>query len=348
MTKTMCVAIVATVAAGLAGCALLKNEKVTAWECARAETLTWFAENQFGVTPIGRPTDMKIGTNSVTFADGRLTINIKVALPEGASKDNPVPVFVFGSYIHPSAKQFDIPVARITERGYAYVSFNYNDICPNVSRPTGDIDRWADGVIAWAATGDPKTRNITRTPTSWGTIGAWAWGYSRVMDWIETRPELDATRVAIVGHSRGGKTALWAAAQDTRFAMSVSNNSGCGGARLNDMDMPRCEKIVQILDKFPNWFALNYAKWINRDREIAHDSDELLSLIAPRLCYVASAADDYWAGPAGEFESYSRARELWEAYGHPDGIGYHLRAGGHGLLPSDWEKFMNFADKHMR
>lgn len=226
----------------VAGCGTEKmvNPKVSAWEKGgRAEVLKWYQEHQFGTTPIGRPADEVIGERSVTFAGGKIKIDITVALPEGASKDNPVPVFIFGDHKCASKPPFEktvyegIPTNSITARGYAYVTWNFNDVCPNAARYTKDLDRWADGVIAWQATGDPKGRDVKRTPTSWGTIGAWAWGFSRVMDWIETRPELDAKRVAVLGHSRGGKTALWAAAQDERFAMGISNNSGCGGAKLN-------------------------------------------------------------------------------------------------------------------
>ncbi len=332
--------------------------KVSAWEKGgRAETLKWFAENQFGVTPLGRPSDMKINERSVTFADGRITIDITLALPKGASKDKPVPVFLFGDHKcegKPPYKKFvfpNIPTNAITARGYAYVTFNMNDVCPNASRWTRDLDRWADGVIAWQATGDPKARRVKRTMTSWGTLGAWAWGCSRVMDWIETRPELDAKRVAVLGVSRGGKMALWAAAQDTRFAMGISSVSGCGGAKLNKYPGPRnptCQDIDDILFYFPNWFALNYADWVGRDREITRDSDDLLRLIAPRLCYVASATQDVRACPAAERASWELAHDLWEAYGCPERMGYHIREGKHDLLPYDWEKFMDFADKHMR
>ncbi len=372
MKKLLMVCAVAVVATGLWGAsparnkrtaayktrkaATVKNEKVAAWENGkRAETLKWFAENQFGVAPFGRPKDLKIGKDYVSFADGLFKIEITVALPEGASKRNPAPVFLYGDFgcsetpPHHKIVYGKIPTNAITARGYAYVTFNFNDICPNAHKRRGDYPRWADGIIAWHATGDPKNRNVVRTPTSWGSLSAWAWGFSRVMDWIETRPELDAKRVAAVGHSRGGKTALWAAAQDTRFAMGVSNNSGCGGAKLNNLEFDKSvEDIEDILRYYPNWFCLNYAKWIKRDKEITHDSDDLLRLIAPRLCYVASARADFRAGPGGEFESYSRARDLWRAYGRPDGIGYHLREGNHNILPYDWEKFMDFADEHMK
>lgn len=340
-----------------AGCGAGKpeNPQVSAWEQGgRASTLQWFQEHQFGVTPVGRPADQTIGERSVAFAGGKIKIDITVALPEGASREHPAPVFVFGDHLcgdHPPYENKvygGIPTNAVTARGYAYVTWNFNDICPNAKRYTNDLDRWADGVIAWQATGDPQSRDIKRTNESWGTLGAWAWGFSRVMDWIESRPELDAKRVAVLGHSRGGKAALWAAAQDERIAMGVSNNSGCGGAKLNNFDCPGSEHIEQILHNFPNWFCLNYAEWIGRDAEITLDSDSLLKLIAPRLCYVASATEDPWAGPPAEKEAWNRARGLWVAYGHPERMGYHLREGKHLLTPYDWQKFMDFADRHLK
>ena len=347
------------------------SKVVQDWEReGRAKTLKWYEDNQFGKTPIGRPADEVIGERSVSFAGGKIKIDITVALPEGASKDHPAPVFVFGDHCCEGAPMYanrvyeGIPTNAITARGYAYVTWNFNDVCPNAARYSKDLDRWADGVIAWQATGDPKARNVPRTGTSWGTIGAWAWGHSRVMDWIETRPELDASRVAVLGHSRGGKTALWAAAQDERFAMGISNDSGCGGAKLNAFDCPKSEHIGQILHNFPNWFCTNYTAWIGRDAEIPVDSDSLIKLIAPRLAYVASATEDPWAGPPAEFAAAKKASALWEAYrfpglglatfpgqeafDHSGHVGYHLRPGKHKLLPYDWERYMDFADKYLK
>lgn len=190
--------------------------------------------------------------------------------------------------------------------------------------------------------------NVVRAADGWGTIGAWAWGNSRVMDWIESRPELDATRVAVLGHSRGGKTALWTGAQDERFAMTISNGSGCGGARLGRARDPKAETIRQILHNFPNWFCPNFAAWIDRDAELPHDADDLMRLIAPRLVYVASGSEDAWAGPAAEKAAWDAAHDLYRAYGLEERMGYHCHEGPHKLRPDDWEKFMDFADRHLK
>jgi len=359
---------------GVAVAKLPPAESVADWEAhGRAETLAWFATNQFGVTPIGLPADAQFDATGVSFAGGRIRLDIHLSLPPGASAAHPVPVFVFGdlsSTMDPSTRQQltypDVPTNRILACGYAYVHFNFNCVCPNAQRRwskndtdidvhndpapyAGRLSDWCRGVIAWHATGDPERLDIRRGPTDWGMLGAWAWSFSRVMDWIERRPELDAKKVAIAGHSRGGKAALWAGAQDTRFAMVIVNNSGCGGARMHGALGPGCETIYDSLYHNPNWYCPNYAQWAGRDADFGrcgHDSDDLLRTIAPRLLCVASATEDYTAWPPGECEAWMRSRALWQAYGCVDRTHYHVRIGGHKLLPEDWEHYLQFAKRH--
>ena len=197
---------------------------------------------------------------------------------------------------------------------------------------------------------------------SWATISAWAWGASRVLDWIETEPLLDAKHVAVVGHSRGGKTALVAGVYDKRFAMACSNCSGCSGAKLNHIDLPKSEHIAPIVKNFPYWFCQNYFMHANRDDQLPFDQHQFIALIAPRLVCVASATKDVWAGQPGEWWSAKLASPAWELYGkkglaadsfpapdtpQQDGcISYHIRTGIHNLTPYDWNRYMDFADKH--
>jgi len=329
---------------------------VKEWELKRrAETLRWFEEHQFGKTPVGRLPDEKIGESSVEFTDSGLRINITCCLPKGADASHPVPVFVFGDHRggqkapdYPQEDYAGIPTNSITARGYAYVRWNFNDVCPNACRWSKTLHRWPVGIISYLATGDKTSTNVVRTASSWGTIGAWAWGNSRVMDWIETRPELDARRVAVLGHSRGGKTALWTGAQDERFAMTISNGSGCGGARLGRAKDPKAETFKAILHNFPNWFCTSFTEWINRDAEIPHDADDLMRLVAPRLLYVASGSEDAWAGPRAEKAAWDAAHDLYRAYGLEERMGYHCHEGPHKLRADDWEKFMDFADLHLK
>ena len=328
------------------------------WEKERAQVLDWFRRNWFGYAPIGRPADEIIGERSVSCADGKVKINLFLALPSDANSTNPVPVFVFGDHCElDSGTPYEgIPTNSITSRGYAYVYYNFNDVAPD--RYVDDVRRFTGVFSVYGGWNRPDG-------AGWGKVAAWAWGYSRVMDWIETRPELDARRVAIIGQSRGGKTALWAAAQDERFAMTVANNSGTGGAHLNEMITPYSEQVYAFLRcRSWNLFCPNFLKFDGRETMMEHDADDLLRLIAPRLLYVGSASKDASAGPEGEFEATRRASELWRAYGHKgisltaypdpgttdigDFVGFHLRPGEHRLLPYDWKRCMDFADRYLK
>ena len=162
------------------------------------------------------------------------------------------------------------------------------------------------------------------------------------MDWMESEPTLDAKRVAVVGHSRCGKAALLAGVLDSRFAMACVNDSGCSGAKLNRMDLPGSESIADITRSFPYWFCDNYRTWVNRDAEMPFDQHQFMALMAPRLLAVGSAADDAWAGPAGEEESCRQARPAWD---DPAKLDYHVRPGGHDLNLADWTAYMDFAER---
>jgi dienelactone hydrolase len=242
------------------------------------------------------------------------------------------------------------PAEEIVARGYAALAFFNGDVDPDKH------DGFTNGVHG-VFQPDPAVR----TADSWGTIAAWAWGASRVMDWIETEPSIDRTRVGVVGHSRGGKTALWTGATDTRFALTVSNDSGCGGAKLHRMDLPKSETVAMINKAFPHWFCGQFKHYTNNVAALPVDQHQLVALMAPRLVYVASATLDHWAGQSGEFQSCVLASPVWGLYGmkglagdvfpDPDTplqdgrIGYHLRTGKHDLTVYDWQRFMDFFEK---
>jgi hypothetical protein len=182
-----------------------------------------------------------------------------------------------------------------------------------------------------------------------------------VLDYLETVPEINSKQVAVIGHSRGGKTALWCGAEDQRFAMAVSNDAGCGGASLSRRKFQGREQVDRIVKSFPHWFCGNFATYADREEALPVDQHELMALIAPRAIAVGSASEDRWADPRGEFLSVTHAAPVYLLFGHKalggaemppiggvihgDQAHYHLRPGKHNLTLVDWQHYWDFADR---
>jgi hypothetical protein len=239
------------------------------------------------------------------------------------------------------------PVEELLSRGYGVATAYYGDLEPDHE------EGWKTGIRT------SLQKELAISPDEWAAIGAWGWGLSRIMDYLETDTQVDAKKVAITGHSRLGKAALWAAANDRRFAMVISNNSGEGGTALARRNYG--ETLERINTAFPYWFIEKYKSYNKNPGSLPVDQHMLMALMAPRPLYVASAEEDKWADPKGEFLSAKHAEPVYQLYGkkgldvkemppieHPVGetIGYHIRTGGHNIILYDWQQFMNFADKH--
>ncbi|MDX9946517.1 MAG: prolyl oligopeptidase family serine peptidase [Bacteroidales bacterium] len=345
-----------------------KVDNSDAWtRIRRPEILELFRENVYGRVPetpyeksfrivnenrnaMGGAATLK-EVDIVISSEGKsLTIRLNLFVPNNAGKK--VPAFLTinnrgTDQADPSRKIKNEfwPAEAIVSRGYAAAVFQNSDVDPD------NFDDFKNGIHGLLDRGERKG-------DSWGTIAAWAWGASRCMDYLVTDSDIDAGKVAVLGHSRGGKTALWAAAEDQRFAMAVSNESGCGGAALARRKFG--ETIETINRAFPHWFCRNYVQWGNNEDAMPVDMHMLLALIAPRTVYVTSASEDLWADPRGSYLSLYNSLPVFRLFDSNTALsaqmpplnnpvssgntGYHVRDGVHNLLVKDWNWIMDMAD----
>jgi hypothetical protein len=367
------------------------------WErVRRPEILRLFEENMFGRSP-GRPPGMTFEPLSIRRgALNETAVRKEIAVYLNGKKDGPrmdillylpasakskVPVFLGLNFAgnHAVTNEPDVrlstrwmrggkgvvdhratdesrgeassrwDLANIIGHGYGLATAYYGDLEPDRA------DGRADGVRAvfQPPTGDPGSE--------WGAIAAWAWGLSRALDYLETDPNVDAKKVIVMGHSRLGKTALWAGASDRRFAAVISNDSGEGGAAISRRNFG--ENVADLNRAFPHWFCANYKKYSDNVNALPVDSHMLIALIAPRPVYIASAVEDTWADPKGEFLGGLNADPVYRLLG-TDGlgtkempgiekpvmttIGYHIRNGKHDVTAYDWAQYLAWADRHVR
>ncbi|MDP3849300.1 MAG: acetylxylan esterase [Luteolibacter sp.] len=363
------------------------------WEKRREELLRLFESHVYGKTPVGRPTEMRFESRKKVngFLGGLATLEeIRIHFSPAAEEpfldllvikpsqipETGAPTFLALNFngnhsIHPSpeitlsgswmrtseedvkngliddnratensrgSKSSRWPVEKLIKSGTALATFYYGDIDPDFD------DGFKNGIHALF--GQPAA-------DEWGSIGAWAWGASRAMDFLTTDKDIDKERVAIFGHSRLGKTALWAGARDQRFSLVISNNSGCGGAALSR----RCfgERVGRINTAFPHWFSDAFLQYNENEAALPVDQHQLIALIAPRRVYVASAVEDEWADPRGEFLAAKHAGPVYELLGKKglgvcdlpglntpvgDTVRYHIRAGKHDVTDFDWEEYI--------
>jgi hypothetical protein len=339
------------------------------WNTRRAEILELFRANVYGRRP-GVPAERRFEVieENRSAMDGKATLkriavhsardgrthrfDLTIFLPNSAG---PSPLFLLinnrgANLTDPTRAERSPfwPAEALIARGCAIAALQYGDLAPD------NPERFRDGVIRLFE-GSPAGN---RRPDAWASLAAWGWGASRAMDYFETDTRIDAGRVAIVGHSRGGKASLWAGAEDERFALVVSNDSGEGGAALTRRNFG--ETLGRITESFPHWFAGRYRGFAGREKTLPVDQHMLLALIAPRALYVASADEDLWSDPRGEFLALAHTSPVYALWGeriiHPGDMppldrplvagrrGYHIRSGIHNLTAFDWERFMDFAD----
>jgi hypothetical protein len=362
-------------------------------EIRRPEILRAFAQRVYGQTPEIK-TSRRLETirpDSKVFAGLATRKQIRIRLFESGeapwidlllyvpnTAGGPVPVFLGLNYgnqgvdpdpeIVPSRNAVcrrgehahRWPLEMLLKRGYAVASFHGGDV---------ELDRhgsgcrfttegWQKGIRYFVMRQSGRTE---LADNEWGSIGAWAWGLSRALDYLQTDAAIDRNRVAVFGHSRTGKTALWAGAQDERFALVISNNSGQGGASLARRRFG--ETVAASCSLSGIWYCRNYRNYANNEAALPVDAHLLIALIAPRPVYVASAEQDRWADPRGEFLAARHAERVYRLLGRtglgvdampavnqPVGqtVGYHVRVGDHDILPYDWQRYLDFADRHFR
>ena len=285
------------------------------------------------------------------YGNHTIADDVNIVISEAWARDNPSFGIINNQLTEQSrgVRNDRWPVEKIVDAGYGLATIYYGEVDP-------DKDDFSDGIHPFFYNGGKRRPGASE----WGSISAWSWGLSRAMDYFEQDEDIDASKVIVFGHSRLGKTSLWTGARDERFAAVISNNSGCGGAALSKREFG--ETVSRINNSFPHWFCRNFREYNMNEEELPADQHELIALIAPRPVYVASAVEDKWADPRGEFLSAYYATpvyELFEKNGIPSAempavnqpiqntVAYHIRSGKHDVTDFDWEQYIKWADEQV-
>lgn len=371
----------------------VRNAK-TWWTKRRPEIVKIFEMQQYGIAP-GRPADESFNVVEKGSAfDGKALrkqvvislskdpswpkIHLLVYLPAAAKE--PVPMYFTISFAPNQCMTNDpaiipeegwnprthvkmmptrsycffgrVPVERLLDAGLGVATFYYGDVDPDYA------EGFKDGIRAHYL----HPGQTERAPGAWGSIAAWAWGMSRVEDYFETDPQIDAKRVAIQGVSRLGKTVMWAGAHDQRFAAVIASCSGEGGAALSRRDFGETIAHLTAPSRYPFQFAENYAKWGGFPDKAPMDANMLVALVAPRPLLLQTGSTNYWSDPKGEFLAEVAAgpvykllgkdpldTDVWPAPKTPilHDLAYYMHEGGHGMVPSDWDIYLQFLTMHL-
>jgi dienelactone hydrolase len=340
------------------------------WErLRRPELLALFRTHVYGVSP-PRPDTLAfriLATDpraldgqatlkrvAISFRVGTETFTFPLTLLVPNRRSAPAPVFLLLNHRDPAntdptrrVRSEFWPAEYAISRGYAMAAINVaHDVDP-------DRPQVADGVRAFYRRRHPDAAAFT-----WGTLSAWAWSGSRALDYLATDRDLDPAKIAVIGHSRTGKTALWAAAQDERFALACVNNAGEGGPALSRRNFG--ETLGMITRNFPHWFTPAYAGYAGAVDRLPVDQHQLVALVAPRGYHGADATEDLHADPRGSWLALVAGSPAWSLYGRSPALhdpmplvndllvsgplAYHLRAGGHALTTFDWKLYLDHAD----
>lgn len=360
-------------------------QTISEWEAQKPEIVQYFEDYVFGNFPVIDTTDWRIETEvldesagnieqiKITDPEQGIVLRLILVLPQDAGESTPLlltsnfcgnhsafamdgvakpsvpyPPFcdmedmpwlaevVFGDRIN------SFPVEDVLQAGYAFGAFYPGEIVP-------DEENLAPHYLQLLS-------SMSETKAT-GAISAWAWGYSLILDKLESDTRLDLDDVAIYGHSRNGKAALWAAANDPRIGRIVAHQSGTGGATLNQSH--HGESIRTMTNQYPHWFDPVFGTFHNREKELPIDQHHLLALLAPRPLLLGNAMLDKWSDPKGAFRAARAAAEIYDLYEagsftaqnlkdfHPkDRLSFWTRGAPHGVRSSDWEAFLEFLNKH--